>query len=135
MCALSFDCDSHLDYYNFDTPSYPDNPFETYLNRADVKAALHVSPSFVYSSGNGTVEEYLLADWMQSVQPLVTTLLNNYPVLMYNGQSVRAGIQWGKHQRACGHGEGALCAAQCRVGAVRAILAQWSCLTSLHGKP
>jgi hypothetical protein len=73
------------DYYNFDTPSYPDNPFESYLNRADVKAALHVAPSFVYSSGNGTVEEYLLADWMQSVQPLVTTLLNNYPVLMYNG--------------------------------------------------
>lgn len=97
--VLPFACYSDLDYYNFDTPSYPDNPFETYLNRADVKAALHVAPSFVYSSGNGTVEEYLLADWMQSVQPMITTLLNNYPVLMYNGQPARARTQCGRSPR------------------------------------
>lgn len=78
------------DYFNFDTPSYPPNPFEEYLNRADVKAALHVAPNFHYSSGNGTVEEYLLADWMQSVQPIVATLLDNYPVLMYNGATIYA---------------------------------------------
>ncbi len=44
---------------------YPANPFDVYLNRADVKAALHVAPEFVYAEGNNTVEEYLLNDWMQ----------------------------------------------------------------------
>lgn len=78
------------DYYNFDAPVYPNNPFSTYLNRADVKAALHVPANFVYSSGNNTVEEYLLDDWMQSVKPKVQTLLDNIDVLIYNGQVSRA---------------------------------------------
>lgn len=65
------------DYFNFDSPAYPNNPFDVYLNRADVKQALNVDPSYVYSSGNGTVEEYLLADWMQSVEPKLTALLNS----------------------------------------------------------
>lgn len=34
-----------------------------------------------------TVEEYLLSDWMQSVAPWVVTLLESYPVLIYNGQN------------------------------------------------
>lgn len=75
------------DYYNFDSPTYPNNPFESYLNRADVKAALNVDPSFVYSSGNSTVEQYLKQDWMKSVAPWLVVLLENYPVMIYNGQN------------------------------------------------
>ena len=75
------------DYYNFDSPSYPNNPFESYLNRADVKAALHVDPAYVYSSGNSTVEQYLLSDWMQSIAPWLSVLLESYPVMVYNGQN------------------------------------------------
>lgn len=75
------------DYYNYDQPSYPANPWENYLNRADVKKALNVDPLYQYVSGNNTVEEYLLTDWMQSVKPWLITLLENYPVLMYSGQN------------------------------------------------
>ena len=74
-------------YYNFDQPNYPPNPFEQYLNQPSVKSALNVDPSYVYSSGNNTVEVYLLEDWLKSVKPFVTTLLDNYRVLIYNGQN------------------------------------------------
>jgi len=75
------------DYFNFLSPDYPANDFTTYLNRADVKAALHVDPSYVYVSGNETVEEYLLDDWMRSVKDKLVVLLENYRTMIYSGQN------------------------------------------------
>ena len=72
------------DYYNFDSPDYPNNPFEDYLNRDDVKTALNVPVSYQYSSGNSTVESYLKQDWMQSIAPWLVVLLESYPVMIYN---------------------------------------------------
>jgi vitellogenic carboxypeptidase-like protein len=48
---------------------------------------LHVAPEYHYVSGNSTVEEHLLVDFMQSVKPWVSTLIENYRVLIYSGQN------------------------------------------------
>lgn len=75
------------DYLNFDAPIYPNNPFGDYLNRADVKAALFVAPEYVYAETNNTVELNLLSDWMKSIASLLPPLLEQYDVLIYNGQN------------------------------------------------
>lgn len=74
-------------YYNYLYPKDPtgttDGYLYTFLQRADVRAAIHVG-SLSYDSDN--VEENLINDVMQSVAPWVSELLNYYRVLFYNGQ-------------------------------------------------
>jgi vitellogenic carboxypeptidase-like protein len=75
-------------YFNFLDPDYPPNPFEDFLNQNSTRNALHVGMN-AYWSYNATVESYFLSDWMQSVRPYVTGLLNTpgFKVLIYNGQN------------------------------------------------
>eukprot|EP01094_Clydonella_sp_ATCC50884_P023038 TRINITY_DN5418_c0_g1_i1.p1 TRINITY_DN5418_c0_g1~~TRINITY_DN5418_c0_g1_i1.p1 ORF type:complete len:482 (-),score=131.19 TRINITY_DN5418_c0_g1_i1:62-1435(-) len=72
-------------YMNFLTPTYPPNPYEEYLNLASTREAIHVG-NMPYAEFNDTVEQYLIADWMKSIAPAMPTLLDNYKVLIYNGQ-------------------------------------------------
>lgn len=55
-----------------------------YMQRDDVRAALHVGNATLHL--DNTVQENLENDVMQSVAPLLSDLLNNYRVLIYNGQ-------------------------------------------------
>jgi len=72
-------------YFNFLNPVYPNNPFSDFLNDNAVRAAIHVG-TVPYFEGNSTVEQYLIHDWMKSVAPILPPLLENYKVLIYNGQ-------------------------------------------------
>jgi len=67
------------------TPTYPPNPYQVYLNLNSTRAAIHVG-SQPYHDFNGTVELYLIDDWMRSVASKMPTLLDNYKVMIYNGQ-------------------------------------------------
>lgn len=73
-------------YFNFLDPVYPSNPYQNYLNLNTTQAAIHVN-SVVYEHYNKTVETYLIGDWMKSVANVLPTLLNNYKVMIYNGQN------------------------------------------------
>lgn len=55
-----------------------------YIQRADVRASIHVGNSTFHT--DQTVEQNLMLDVMQSVAPWMTELLSNYRVLLYNGQ-------------------------------------------------
>jgi len=72
-------------YFNFLNPTYPPNPFSTFLNLPSTKDSIHVG-SYEFSGYNKSVERYLIEDWMKSVGYALPTLLNNYKVLIYNGQ-------------------------------------------------
>eukprot|EP01097_Dermamoeba_algensis_P000106 TRINITY_DN103_c0_g1_i1.p1 TRINITY_DN103_c0_g1~~TRINITY_DN103_c0_g1_i1.p1 ORF type:complete len:503 (-),score=105.44 TRINITY_DN103_c0_g1_i1:132-1640(-) len=72
-------------YFNFLNPVYPDDDFVGFLNLEFVKDALHVG-ELQYSASNSTVEDYLVEDFMKSVAPWLSTLVENYKVLIYNGQ-------------------------------------------------
>lgn len=88
--SLFFNYTGLSDYYNVDQPVYPANPFVDYLNRDDVKAALHVPNAYRYSDGNSTVEKYLLEDWMRgTVKAWVETMLDSgkYRIMFYSGQN------------------------------------------------
>jgi len=61
------------------------NYFASYLNQTSVRQAIHVG-CLPFSDGNSTVEKYLIQDQFQSVKPWFTTLIDNYKVLIYNGQ-------------------------------------------------
>ncbi|KAJ8964489.1 hypothetical protein NQ314_004776 [Rhamnusium bicolor] len=75
-------------YFNY---LYPKDPsvelanMAKYVQRADVRAAIHVGNS-TFHSEDQTVEKFLMNDVMQSVSPWITELLSNYRVLIYNGQ-------------------------------------------------
>jgi len=73
-------------YFNFLDPVYPPNPWEDYLNKASTRAAIHVG-SNAYWDYNATVESYFISDWMKSYGYLLPNLLENYKVLIYNGQN------------------------------------------------
>jgi len=73
-------------YFNFLDPDYPPNPFEQYLNNNSTRLSLHVG-SCAYWSYNATVESYFISDWMKSYGYLLPNLLDNYKVLIYNGQN------------------------------------------------
>ncbi|XP_030744982.1 venom serine carboxypeptidase-like isoform X2 [Sitophilus oryzae] len=75
-------------YFNY---LYPIDPLEsgrnltgTYIQRDDVRAAIHVGNAIFHDDDN--VEKNLLPDLMQSVAPWISELLNNYRILFYNGQ-------------------------------------------------
>ncbi|XP_023012513.2 venom serine carboxypeptidase [Leptinotarsa decemlineata] len=76
-------------YFNY---LYPDDPnnielknFGKYIQRSDVRAAIHVGNATFHGEDN-TVERQLSNDIMQSVAPWMVDILNNYRVLIYNGQ-------------------------------------------------
>ena len=56
----------------------------TYIQLAKVRKAVHVGNLTFHTDSK--VEEYLLQDIMQSVKPWVEILLEEYRVLVYNGQ-------------------------------------------------
>ncbi|XP_066138466.1 venom serine carboxypeptidase isoform X2 [Euwallacea fornicatus] len=56
-----------------------------YLQRADVRSAIHVGNT-TFSDETNIVEVNLRNDVMQSVTPWISELLSNYRVLIYNGQ-------------------------------------------------
>lgn len=57
----------------------------TYIQRSDVRAAIHVGNS-TFNVETNAVELHLLEDVMQSVAPWTSELLSHYHVLIYNGQ-------------------------------------------------
>ena len=78
-------------YFNFaespDGSSLSKNFFIDWLDTPAARKAMHVGDR-KYAVINGTVEEYLLDDWMQGVLPFLTTLLESgYKVLIYSGQN------------------------------------------------
>jgi len=73
-------------YFNFLDPVYPSNPFVEYLNLESTQDALHVVRG-PYEKYNATVEEYLIGDWMKSIAYTLPPLLDNYKVMIYNGQN------------------------------------------------
>ena len=72
-------------YFNFLEPNYPANPYPTFLNLDTTRAAIHVGAT-AYWDYNSTVEFHLIPDWMTSVSPLLTPLMDRYKVLIYTGQ-------------------------------------------------
>jgi len=74
-------------YFNFLDPVYPSNPYTAFLNLPETQSSIHVRDNTIYSHYNKTVETYLIGDWMRSVAPILPTLLDNYKVMIYNGQN------------------------------------------------
>jgi len=73
-------------YFNFLDPVYPSNPYTAFLNLETTQNSIHVRKT-VYEHYNKTVESYLIGDWMRSVSSVMPTLLDNYRVMIYNGQN------------------------------------------------
>jgi len=73
-------------YYNFLTPTYHSNPYIEFLNLPTTKGSIHVGIN-PYHDYNSTCETYLIPDWMKSIAYKLPDLLNNYKVLVYNGQN------------------------------------------------
>jgi len=73
------------EYFNLLNPIYPPNPYGEFLNLEATRNAIHVG-NYPYFDYNSTTERHLIEDWMRSIGPLLPTLLENYKVLMYNGQ-------------------------------------------------
>ena len=73
-------------YFNFLDPVYPSNPYTAFLNLESTQNSIHVRKT-VYEHYNKTVESYLIGDWMRSVSSVMPTLLDNYRVMIYNGQN------------------------------------------------
>lgn len=77
-----------VNYFNFLYPVEPSDEIEymgKYIQRSDIRAAIHVGNS-TFHGEDKTVELNLVNDIMQSVAPWVSELLDNYRVLIYNGQ-------------------------------------------------
>jgi len=76
-------------YFNFElspdaTPLGGD--FVQWLNQDAVKARIHVG-SRNYVPANNTVEAHLKSDWMRDVLAELVPLMENYKVMIYNGQN------------------------------------------------
>ncbi|XP_054156696.1 probable serine carboxypeptidase CPVL [Oppia nitens] len=73
-------------YYNFLMGSAPEEfgYYPKYLGLESTRRAIHVG-NLPFSEGN-IVEQHLLNDIMKSVKPWISTLLDNYKVLIYSGQ-------------------------------------------------
>ena len=73
-------------YYNFlqsaEPPSFGN--YLSYLNQCYVRNAIHVGNQ-IFDGGN-KVEKYLLEDIFQTAKQYLVPLLENYRVLLYNGQ-------------------------------------------------
>lgn len=73
-------------YYNFLTPVYHTNPYIEFLNLESTRNSIHTGAN-PYHDYNSTVEQYLIGDWMVSIRYKLPPLLENYKVLIYNGQN------------------------------------------------
>jgi len=73
-------------YFNFLDPVYPSNPYDAFLNLESTQNAINVRKTS-YIHYNKTVESFLIDDWMRSVASKMPTLLDNYKVMIYNGQN------------------------------------------------
>ncbi|XP_069853330.1 probable serine carboxypeptidase CPVL [Dipodomys merriami] len=73
-------------YYNLLQCTEPEDHeyFGKFLSLPQVRRAIHVGNK-TFSDG-ATVESYLREDTMKSVKPWLTEIMNNYKVLIYNGQ-------------------------------------------------
>lgn len=90
ICSGCFDALENftgpLDYYNYLRSKMPNDTgyYGKWLMRSDVRRSLHVG-NLTYNDGS-KVEEYLLADIMQSIKPQLTVAMNYYKVMIYSGQ-------------------------------------------------
>jgi len=77
-------------YFNFElgpgATSLSKNFFIDWLDTPAARNAIHVG-DYEYAVSNGTVEEYLLHDWMVGVIDMLVPLMENYKTLIYNGQN------------------------------------------------
>jgi len=76
------------DYDNYLNTNAPES-FEYYapfLNQPEVQKALHVG-SVQFPSNPSECEKHLMGDFMISFQQEIATLMDNYPVLIYSGQT------------------------------------------------
>lgn len=77
-------------YFNFELgpgdTSLAKNFFIDWLATDTARNAIHVG-NYEYAVENGTVEEYLLGDWMVGVLDMLVPLMENYKTLIYNGQN------------------------------------------------
>lgn len=73
-------------YYNYVAQEEPKdmNYWPAFINKPLVRRAIHVG-NLTFHSGS-KVENYLEEDIMKSVKPWIEELLDNYKVLIYNGQ-------------------------------------------------
>ncbi|XP_044594050.1 venom serine carboxypeptidase-like [Cotesia glomerata] len=73
---------SYLDNQN------PDNwdTLVEWIQRPDIRAAIHVSYDTPFKIVNETIFQYLQHEFMNSEADKVTKLLSNYKVIFYNGQ-------------------------------------------------
>mmetsp|Transcript_4889 Transcript_4889/g.14205 ORF Transcript_4889/g.14205 Transcript_4889/m.14205 type:complete len:484 (-) Transcript_4889:141-1592(-) len=76
-------------YFNFElspdaTPLGGD--FVDWLNRPNVRARIHVGDRS-YAADNDTVEVHLKGDWMRGVVDMLVPVMENYKVLIFNGQN------------------------------------------------
>ncbi|CAH1173952.1 unnamed protein product [Phaedon cochleariae] len=71
-------------YFNYLHAESTDSYLEEFLQRVDVRRALHVGNQTFHSGED--VEKHLVEDVMKSVAPWISELLENYRVLIYNGQ-------------------------------------------------
>jgi len=76
-------------YFNFElspdaTPLGGD--FVEWLNTPEVRQQIHVGGR-AYAPSNSTVEAYLKGVWMKPVTFMLTPLMENYKVIIYNGQN------------------------------------------------
>jgi vitellogenic carboxypeptidase-like protein len=73
-------------YFNVLQPKYPPNPYQSFLNLATTRAAIHVGAS-AYWDYNSTVEYHLIPDWMTSVSHRLANIANHHvKCLIYTGQ-------------------------------------------------
>jgi len=73
------------DYFNLNQPNYPANPWDTWIVSDAARSMIHVGDR-AFNEGNSTVEFHLIEDWFRSIAHLLPTILDNYKVLIYNGQ-------------------------------------------------
>lgn len=73
-------------YYNYIANGEPEDMqyWTQYINKTNVRKEIHVG-NLTFNDGS-EVEMHLEEDFMQSVKPWIEELMNNYNVLIYNGQ-------------------------------------------------
>ncbi|XP_055686489.1 venom serine carboxypeptidase [Lutzomyia longipalpis] len=79
--------ETYFNYLKSTDSGIDDNNMGKFLQRADVRKAIHVGNcTFHDTSGENKVEEHLKLDVMDTVAPWVSEILAEYRVCIYNGQ-------------------------------------------------